>query len=352
MNYLGDFATSAVIYIPFATYDKDDGSSITMTGLAVTDIEIYKNGAVTQRASDSGYTLLDTDGIDFDGITGLHGFSIDTSDNADAGFFAAGNEYQVAVSAITVDAVTVNFWAATFSIERSGGALALLKHATYGLSAIETLVDDLETRCTEARLAELDAANLPTDVANVKTDTAAILVDTGTTLDAKLNNIQGATFDTATDSLEALRNRGDAAWITATGFSTHSAADIWAVATRVLTAGTNIALAKGTGVTGFNDLDAGGVATAIWNAATATYGSAGSYGLLTETNLDATVSSRLAASGYTAPDNTGIDFIEKWINNKLVESPPGTWKLYDDDGTTVLKTWTWDSGIATRSKAT
>ena len=36
----------------------------------------------------------------------------------------------------------------------------------------------LATVCTELRLAELDAANLPTDVANVKTDTAAILIDT------------------------------------------------------------------------------------------------------------------------------------------------------------------------------
>lgn len=45
--------------------------------------------------------------------------------------------------------------------------------------------------------------------------------------------------------------------------SSHSAADVWAVATRVLTAGTNIALAKGTGVTGFNDLDAAGVRSAV-----------------------------------------------------------------------------------------
>ena len=44
----------------------------------------------------------------------------------------------------------------------------------------------LASVCTEARLAELDAANLITDVANVKTDTAAILVDTGTTLDARI----------------------------------------------------------------------------------------------------------------------------------------------------------------------
>jgi hypothetical protein len=49
---------------------------------------------------------------------------------------------------------------------------------------------------------------------------------------------------------------GAGSWATATGFSTHSAADVWAVATRVLTAGTNIALAKGVGVTGFNDLSA------------------------------------------------------------------------------------------------
>jgi len=43
------------------------------------------------------------------------------------------------------------------------------------------------------------------------------------------------TFDQTTDSNEALRDRGDAAWITATGFSTHSAADVWAVGTRSLT---------------------------------------------------------------------------------------------------------------------
>ncbi|MBI5827654.1 MAG: hypothetical protein HZB22_08005, partial [Deltaproteobacteria bacterium] len=68
-------------------------------------------------------------------------------------------------------------------------------------------------------------------------------------------------------------------------------------------------------------------------------------------NLDATVGSRLATSGYTAPDNTTIGFIQKWILNKLIEGPANTWKLYDDDNATVLKTWTWDIGTTTRSKA-
>jgi len=43
-------------------------------------------------------------------------------------------------------------------------------------------------------------------------DVADILTDTSTTLDGKIDDIQGATFNTSTDSLEAIRDRGDAAW--------------------------------------------------------------------------------------------------------------------------------------------
>lgn len=136
--YLGDFAVDATVYVPWHTFDSNDpAASVTISGLAVTDIEIYKNGSVTQRASDNGYTLLDTDGIDFDGITGIHGFSIDASDNSDAGFFAAGNEYKVVISSITVDAATINFISATFSIERSGGAIAQLKAMLDGNNRVD-----------------------------------------------------------------------------------------------------------------------------------------------------------------------------------------------------------------------
>lgn len=145
MKNLGDFAVDATVYIPFATYDKDDGSSITLTGLAVTDIEIYKNGSAIQRASDAGYTLLDTDGIDFDSIVGIHGFSVDLSNNTDAGFYAAGSEYWVIISAITVDGVVVSFPAATFSIERSGGAIAQLKALT---TSVDTLSEGLLMQAT------------------------------------------------------------------------------------------------------------------------------------------------------------------------------------------------------------
>lgn len=49
---------------------------------------------------------------------------------------------------------------------------------------------------------------------------------------------------------------------TLTSFGT-LATDVWAAATRTLTSGANIALAKGTGVTGFTDLDAAGVRSAV-----------------------------------------------------------------------------------------
>ena len=60
----------------------------------------------------------------------------------------------------------------------------------------------------------------------IDTNVDSILEDTGTDIPATLTNMSGATFNTTTDSLEAIRNQGDAAWITATGFSTHSAADV------------------------------------------------------------------------------------------------------------------------------
>ncbi len=49
---------------------------------------------------------------------------------------------------------------------------------------------------------------------------------TGMALEATLTAIKGATWSATTDTLEAIRDRGDAAWITATGFSTLDAAGV------------------------------------------------------------------------------------------------------------------------------
>jgi hypothetical protein len=100
--HLGNVAAGSTIYVPFHTFDAN-GASVTISGLATTDIEIYKNGSTTERASEAGYALLDTDGIDFGGKTGIHGFSIDLSDNTDA-----GDANTFAASAITATAIASN----------------------------------------------------------------------------------------------------------------------------------------------------------------------------------------------------------------------------------------------------
>lgn len=227
--HLGFIPASSTIYIPFHTFDSN-GASITLTGLAVTDIEIYKNGSVTQRSSDAGYTLLDTDGIDFDGLTGLHGISIDLADNTDAGFYAAGNFYMVAIASVTVDTRTVNFWAATFYIGPVAAnatqilGTAISTPATAGildvnvknidndaasasgtvtfpnatLASITNITGGTITTLTTytgntpqtgdnfARLGAPAGASVSADIAAMKVDTAAILVDTGTTLDGRI----------------------------------------------------------------------------------------------------------------------------------------------------------------------
>mgnify|MGYP001569179185 CR=1 FL=1 len=139
-------------------------------------------------------------------------------------------------------------------------------------------------------------ATVAADIIAVKADTAAILLDTaeigvagagltniGTiatvtnltnlpataALEATLTAMKGATFTGATDSLEAIRDRGDAAWITATGFATPTN----------ITAGT---ITTVTNLTTNNDktgyaLSAAGV-QAIWDALTSALTTVGSIG--------------------------------------------------------------------------
>lgn len=113
---LDEYPSGTTIYAFWPSFNSA-GASSAQTGLATTDIEIYKNGSTTQRASDNGYALLDTDGQDIDGITGINGISIDLSDNSDASFYAVGSQYSVIISTVTIDSQTVSIWLGTFRIK-------------------------------------------------------------------------------------------------------------------------------------------------------------------------------------------------------------------------------------------
>jgi len=109
MQYLGDFAEDATVYIPFNTFDSNDPqASVTITNLANADIHVHKDGGLTQIATD-GATIV----IDFDSITGGHLITIDTSAHAD---YSVGSDYIVRIEGTTVDAGTINAIIGSFSI--------------------------------------------------------------------------------------------------------------------------------------------------------------------------------------------------------------------------------------------
>jgi len=222
--YLGDYpASHTAVCIPFDSFAAATGAPSATSNFAAGDILIYKDGGTTQRSSSSGITVSTS----FDSQTGLQMIVIDLSDNTDAGFYAAGHEYQVGVADITIDGQTVRFWAATFSIERAGGVLALIKANTIKVdvntiktqavtcAAGVTVLASVGTAATSTAQTGDNYVRLGAPAgASVSADIASVKSDTGTTIPATLATITGYT---ATEIATLIARLG--AW-TGTGVNT------------------------------------------------------------------------------------------------------------------------------------
>lgn len=92
----GDFTPGKIIPLKFCTH-KADGTPITLTGTPV--ISVYKAGSTTE--STAGVSLT----VDYDSRTGLHSVVVDTS--ADGTFYAASNDFDLIITAGTVDGISV-----------------------------------------------------------------------------------------------------------------------------------------------------------------------------------------------------------------------------------------------------
>lgn len=121
------------------------------------------------------------------------------------------------------------------------------------LSAIASYID------TEIAAIKAKTDALPSDPADAS-DIAASFSSLASTLAtiASYIDTEVAAIKAKTDNLPATPASTSDIPSAATVAST-----VWSNATRTLSAGTNIVLAKGTGVTGFNDLDAAGVRSAV-----------------------------------------------------------------------------------------
>lgn len=176
-----DYTLEDTLHIAFTTRTFATGVPTVLAGTPV--VSAYEDAGLTQITA--GITL----GVDHDGVVGLNMLTI-AATAADG--YEAGKDYNLVITTGTVGGVSVvGEVVGKFTIGRSAAAVDLA-NGTDGLGALKTLLDAIPTTAmrgtdsaalasvaTEARLAELDAANIPTDV-------DAILVDTSTTLDGKL----------------------------------------------------------------------------------------------------------------------------------------------------------------------
>ena len=106
MSYYGDFIVGSNIKIRFNTRTMAQVPS-TFSGSPA--LAIYKDSTTE---SSSGISLT----VDYDGRTGLNYVEVDTT--ADAGFYVAGKDYDVVVTAGTVDGISVvGEKIATFSMQ-------------------------------------------------------------------------------------------------------------------------------------------------------------------------------------------------------------------------------------------
>lgn len=136
MHHYGDLAVAATLNVAFNTEDPT-GAPITLAGSPA--VRAYKDASLTETAT--GVTLS----VDFDGRTGLHMVTIDTS--TDGTFYAAGSTFHVVLTVGTVNSISVaGLVLASFSIG-SAAAYARIGAAGAGLTALG-----------DTRLANLDRA--------------------------------------------------------------------------------------------------------------------------------------------------------------------------------------------------
>lgn len=362
MLNLGTVRPGSTIYLPFDTFAGSTGASITMTGLAVGDIQIYKGSSMTQRASTAGFTLIDTDGTDIDATTGLHMVSIDLSDNTTAGFYTAGSVYNVAIASVTVDSQTVNFWLGRFEIG-------------YPDAIINTTINTLSTQTSftltngpaEAS-ALIGCPVIIHDVASaVQLGHAVISGYAATTKTVTLT--AGTTFTAAAGDNISIFPPSNSRWFNsvlttsaAIGSVTGAAGSVTgAVGSVTGNVGGNVvgSVASVTGAVGSVTGNVGGnvvgsvasvtgaVGSVTGNVGGNVVGSVGSLGATAKSDVNAEVVDSLATDTYTEPSQgaptTTPTLAEMWrylyfalINEAQVDSAAGYKEYYNNAGTTML----------------
>lgn len=311
---LGDFpAGHTAVCIPWDSFAASTGAPAATTNFAAGDVQIYKNGGTTQRSSSAGITVSTS----FDGSTGLQLIVIDLSDNTDAGFYAAGNEYQVAVADVTIDGQTVRFWGATFSIERAGGVLALFK-ARIPAALVGGRMDSSIGAVAANAITAAGIADNAIDRATFAADTGLQSIRSNT---AQAGGASTITLDAGASAVDSFYNGTAILTTGGTGAGQFRTIISYVGATKVATVDSAWATAPDNTTT-FAIFPAGASATDIATA------------VMSAMNTTTFAEPAQGAPAATASLVTKIGFLYKAWRNRSSQTATA-YKLYNDDAATV-----------------
>jgi DNA-binding transcriptional ArsR family regulator len=229
--------------IPLGYFLDDTDGKTSETGLTIanTDIKLWKSGATTLANKNSGgathistgiyYAVLDATDTDTYGpmkifvqVAGALPVILEClvmeANAYDAMYAALGTgSVEADVTSVSGDSGAADNLEADYDgtgYNKSNSTIGTTTANTDMVAAAPTAAANADAVLDEALSGHVGAGTLGKAIADIETDATAIVADT--------------------DELQT--NQGN--WLTATGFSTHDAAAVWAVATRILTAGTNL----------------------------------------------------------------------------------------------------------------
>lgn len=193
----------------------------TPTVAGVPEVDTTHVSGTIQTANDNGADinaiLVDT----ADMQPRVAAVEVDTSELQ--GDWANGGRLDLILDIIAADTTTdipaliaaLNDIAATDIV--SAGAITTLTGAVVNVDTVDTTTTNTDMRGTEgANTVVPDAAGVAPTAIEIRIEMDSNSVDFNNII-TDIADLMGATFNTATDSNEAIRNRGDAAWVTGAG---------------------------------------------------------------------------------------------------------------------------------------
>lgn len=203
-------AKETCLVLPPNVYDS------LIPGSDLLDVNASQLGGTGQTGRDIGASVLLSSGTGA-GQVSLSSGQVTVATNNDKAGYSLTQAFPANFASLAINGSGYVTYSNTAPLDAAGIRTAV------GLAAanLDTQLGDIPT-VSEFNARSLAAADYAT-AANQNIIAGYIDTEIGTII-THLTDIKGGTFNEVTDSLEAIRDRGDAAWRTATGFSTFNPA--------------------------------------------------------------------------------------------------------------------------------